>query len=134
MWLFLSPWVIPQLFADAVDVIAVRQNMLDIKARAEGAVLPAPAFVYTELALWMAAFLGFLVAEAELVIRRDWLRPLLVVSATGLITIGLLLLKPQLWVDGLATISVLVGLWWIYRPAVLRDLPGTRKRVHGETR
>jgi hypothetical protein len=97
-------------------------------------VLPAPAFVYTELALWMAAFLGFLVAEAELVIQRDWLRPLLVVSATGLITIGLLLLKPQLWVDTLATISVLVGLWWLYRPTVLRDLPGTRKRVHGETR
>ncbi len=67
--------VIPQLFTDLSDLIAVRQNMLGIKARAEGVAPEAPAITYTELALWLAAFLGFLVAEAELVIRRNWLRP-----------------------------------------------------------
>lgn len=81
----------------------------------------------------MATFLGFLVAEAWLVVRRDWLRPLLVVSATGLITVGLVLEKPLLWVDGLTTIGVCVGLWWMYRPAVLRAIPGTGKHTPGVT-
>jgi hypothetical protein len=63
---------------------------------------------------------GFLVAEAGLVVRRDWLRPLLAVSATGLITIGLVLVKPPLWVDGLVTLGVYVGLWGVYRPAARR--------------
>jgi hypothetical protein len=91
-------------------LIAIRQNMLGIKARAEGTGPPAPAIVYTELALWVAAFLGFLVAEAGLVVRRDRVRPLLDVSATGLIAVSLLLVKPPLWIDGLVTIGIFVGL------------------------
>jgi preprotein translocase subunit YajC len=126
--------VIPQLFSDLSDLIAVRQNMLGIKERAEGVAPEAPAVTYTELALWVATFLGFLVAEAGLVVRRDWLRPLLAVSATGLITVGLVLLKPPIWVDGLATIGVLAGLWWMYRPAARKAVPGTGKRVPGEMR
>ncbi len=130
-----SPSVLlPQLFTDGADVIAVRQNMLGIKARAEGVAPEAPAIMYTELALWLAVFLGFLVAEAGLVMRRDWLRPLLVVAATGLITIGLVLVKPPLWVDGLAMIGVLAGVWWMYRPAARRAVPGTAKHAHRETR
>ena len=130
-----SPSVLlPQLFSDGADVIAVRQNMLGIKARAEGVAPEAPAIMYTELALWLATFLGFLVAEAGLVMRRDWLRPGLAVSATGLITVGLVLVKPPLWVDGLVTIGVLAGLWWMYRPAARRAVPGTGKYTPGETR
>ncbi len=122
-YIWTSPSIaIPQLFADGVDLIAIRQNMLGIKARAEGAGPPAPAETYTELALWVVAFLGFLVAEAGLVIRRDWLRPLLAVSATGLITIGLMLVKPPVWVDGLITLGSLVWLWWLYRPTVRRAI------------
>jgi hypothetical protein len=129
-YLWTSPSVlIPQLFADAVDVIAIRQNMLGIQARAEGAPLEAPAVTYTELALWMAAFLSFLVAETGLVVRRDWVRPGLAVCATGLITIGLLLVKPPLWVDGLVTAGVLVGVWWTYRSATQRAIPGTEKQT-----
>jgi len=52
----------PQLSSDGVDLIVVRQNMLGIKERAEGAGPPAPAIVYTELTLWVVTFLGFLVA------------------------------------------------------------------------
>jgi hypothetical protein len=130
-----SPSVLlPQLFSDGADVIAVRQNMLGIQARAEGVAPEAPAIMYTELALWLAAFLGFLVAEAGLVIRRDWLRPGLSVSATGLITVGLVLVKLSLWVDGLVTLGVLVGLWWTYRSAARRAVPGTEKHAHRETR
>jgi hypothetical protein len=126
--------VIPQLFADGVDLIAIRQNMLGIKARVEGAGPPDLAVVYSELALWVAAFLGFLVAEAGLVVRRDWLRPGLAVSATGLLTVGLLLVKPPLWMDGLAALGILMGLWWMYRPAVRRAIPDTGKLAHGEMR
>ena len=130
-----SPSVlIPQLFSDGADVIAVRQNMLGIKARAEGVAPEAPAIMYTELALWLAAFLSFLVAEAGLVVRRDWLRPLLAVSATGLITVGLVLIKPPIWVDGLTMIGVCVGLWWTYRAAARRAEPGTGKHAHRGTR
>jgi len=130
-----SPSVLlPQLFSDGADVIAVRQNLLGIQARAEGVAPEAPAIMYTELALWLAAFLGFLVAEAGLVIRRDWLRPGLSVLATGLITVGLVLLKPPLWVDGLVMIGVCVGLWGMYRPVAHRAVPGTGKHAPGETK
>ena len=78
---------------------------------------------------WMAAFLGFLVAETGLVVRRDWVRPGLSVLVTGLITISLLLVKPPLWVDGLATVLVLAGVWWIYRQANRGEKPGTRKHT-----
>jgi hypothetical protein len=108
--------VIPQLFSDLADLIAIRQNMLGIKERAEGVTLEAPAVTYTELALWVATFLGFLVAEVGLVVRRDWLRPLLAVTETGLITIGLVLLKPPLLVDGLITLGIILGLWKTYWP------------------
>jgi len=108
--------------------------MLGIQARAEGVAPEAPAITYTELALWLAAFLGFLVAEAELVIRRNWLRPGFSVSATGLITIGLALVEPPVWVDGLVTLGVLAGLWWMYRPVARRAVPGTGKYAHRATR
>ena len=66
-------------------------------------------------------------AEAWLVVRRDWLRPLVAVLATGLLMIGLVLLKPLVWVDGLVTLGVLVGLWWMYRPPARRA--SVRKQV-----
>jgi hypothetical protein len=116
--------VIPQLFSDGVDMIAIRQNLLGIKARAEGVALEAPVVTYTELALWVATFLGFLMAEAGLVVRRDWLRPGLSVSATGLMAVGLMLVKPPIWIDGLVTLGVLAGLWWIYRSVARRGISG----------
>jgi hypothetical protein len=130
----MSPYIVPQLFSDGADLIAVRQNLLGIKVRAEGTTPEAPALVNTELAVWVVMFLGFLVAEAGLVVRRDWLRPGLAVSATGLITVGLLLVKPPLWVDGLATLGVCVGLWGMYRPVAYRAIPGTGNYAAGETR
>jgi hypothetical protein len=108
--------LIPQLFADGTDLLAIRQNLLGIKERAEGVGLEAQTVIYTELTLWVVTFLSFVVAEAGLIIRRDWLRPLLAVSTTGLITVGLLLIRPPIWVDGLISLGSLTGLWWIYRP------------------
>jgi hypothetical protein len=42
------------------------------------------------------------------------------VSAIGLITVGLLLGKPPLWIDGLVTLCAWVGLWKTYWPNVHR--------------
>jgi hypothetical protein len=75
----------------------------------------------------VATFLGFLVAEAGFVVRRDWLRPGLSVAATGLIAVGLMLVKPPLWVNRLITLGSLAGLWWIYRSASRRAI--ARERV-----
>ena len=110
--------ILIQLFTDLTDFLAVRQNMLGIKARAEGRVVPeVSATAYVELTLWLAVFLAFIMVEVALVVRRDWLRSLFVAPATALITIGLVLWKPPVWVEGLAAISVYVGLWWMYRPS-----------------
>lgn len=124
--------IIPQLFSDGADLIAIRQNMLGIKARAEGVGPPAPAVVYTELALWVAAFLGCIVAEAGLVVRRDWLRPLLAVPVTGLLTVGLLLGKPPVWVDGLVTLGTWAGLWKMYWPNIHRGRRDERRSSNDE--
>jgi hypothetical protein len=129
-----SPYVALQLFTDAADFFAVRQNMLGIQARAEGVAPMDQAVLNTEAALWTIMFLGLLVAEAGLVVRRGWLRPLVAVSATGLLLVGLVLLRPPVWVDGLVTLGVFVGLWWTYRPAARGTVPGTAKYAYGEMR
>ncbi len=121
---WMSGYIFAQLFADLADVIAVRENLLGIKRRAEGAPLGTPARLYLELALWLVAFAGFLVAEALLVAQRDWLRPLLAVLATALVTMGLVLTRPPIWVDGLATAGVFMGLWWMRQG----QAPGTMRR------
>ena len=123
-YLWMSGYIVVQLFTDLADVIAVRENLLGIKRRAERAPLGTPVMLYSELALWLAAFVGFLVAEVGLVVQRDWVRPLLAVSATALIAIGLVLMRPPIWVDGLATVCVWVGLWWMYRG----QAPGAMRR------
>ncbi len=115
-----SPYVVFQLFTDAFDFFAVRQNMLGIQARAAGVAPISQATLNTEATFWAVMFLVLLVAEIGFAIRRDWLRPLLAVSATGLLLVGLVLIRPPIWVDGLVTLGALVGLWWIYRPTARR--------------
>lgn len=128
-YLWGSSYIVAQLFADLTDVIAVRENLQGIKRRAEGTPLGNPAMLYLELALWLSAFLGFLVAEVVLVVRRDWVLPLLAVPATALVTIGLVLARPPIWIDGLATAAVFVGLWWMSQgqaPVTASANPGRR--------
>ncbi len=118
-----SPLLVADLFTDLADLVAVRQNMLGIKARAEGAPLPDQASLNAEVALWTLTFLGLLVAAGGLIVRRDWLRPLLAVSVGSLIMIGLVLVKPPFWVDGLVTLGVCGGLGWLYWPAARQARP-----------
>ncbi len=117
-YLWTSWYLFPQLLTDAVDVIAVRANLLGIKERAEGrppgnAVLP-----YAELALWLVAFLGFLGAEVGLVRWRDWRPALMLAVGAALVTIALVLAKPAVWVDALAASAVWVS-WWAARRAAI---------------
>lgn len=92
-------------------------------ARAEGGRLPDPVVMCTELALWFTAFLCFVVAEVGLVTRRDGVRPLMAVAVTGFITIGLILLQPPPWADGLAVVGMFVGSWWLYRRPAFTPFP-----------
>ena len=110
-----SPFILIQLFTDLSDFLAVRQNLQGIKARAEGVTPEAPAVAYLELTLWLASFAGFLTAEVVLVVRHDWLLPLIAAAATVLITTGLVLSRPAVWVDALTVTAVYVGLWGMHR-------------------
>ena len=107
-----SPWVAVQLFTDLADFVAVRQNLLGIKARAEGVPPEAPRVMYAELALWVGAFLCFLVAEITLVFSGRLLKPFIVAAVTGLITVWLVLANPPFLLCALMTLLAWALLWW----------------------
>jgi len=94
-----SPPVLLQGFTDVADFIAVRQNLLGIKVRAEGKAPESSVWMHVALALWVLSFLLFLTAEIGLVVREDPYGPLIAAMATGLITVFLVLANLALWVD-----------------------------------
>lgn len=110
-YLWTSWYLFPQLLTDAVDVIAVRANLLGIKERAEGQPPGNAALPYVELALWFVTFLGFLGAEVGLVRWRDWRPALLAAVIAALVTIAAVLVKPAVWVEALAAVAVWGGVW-----------------------
>jgi hypothetical protein len=118
-----APILLTQIFTDLADFVAVRQNLLGIKARAEGVAPQRPFNMYGELVLWVAVFLCFLAAEIALVFRKELLKPCFAVAAIGLITIWLVLAKPPLWFCALGTVFAWALFWWaIHRKeAVLPD-------------
>ena len=111
-----SPYIAPQLFTDAVDLIAVREALLGIKERAEGqhsnTTLP-----YVEVALWLASFVGYLVASVGILRWRSWPRAALAAAGSSLVTIGLVLGRPPVPVDALGAAVVSAGLLWAKRSA-----------------
>jgi len=104
--------ILAQLFTDVADFVAVRQNMLGIKARAEGVAPEVPFTVYSELALWVAAFLAFLAAETALIFRKELFKQLMAAAATGLMTAWLVLVNPPLWICAIGTLAAWALLWW----------------------
>ena len=119
-----SPWIFIQVFTDLADFIAVRQNMLGIKARAEGVAPEAPLSMYGKLALWLGAFLSFLAAETVLVFCTKLLKPLIAAAGIGLTTIYLVLVNPPLWICGLGTLLAWALLWWaLHRKQVMVRAP-----------
>jgi hypothetical protein len=113
-----TSWFIgPQLLSDAIDLIAVRDNMLGIKERAEGRLPANPEMAYVELALWLVAFLGYVVVNVGVVFWRDWRRAALVAVGAALVTIAVVLVRPPIGVDGLAAVAIWIGAWWACQPA-----------------
>ncbi len=113
-----TPFAAAQMLTTVLlDFVAVRENMLGIKARAEGMSPPSRTDQNIEIGLWAGMLLAFLAAEVALVVRRDWLKSPLVATAVGVTMVGLVLVKPPTWIDGLVLLMICVALWWMYRPA-----------------
>ena len=79
------PSILAQPFTDLVVLVAVRQNLRGIKARAEGRRPQPERTVYAELLMWVACFV-FLAVEIVLLVRKGLLQPLLAAGGTGLMT------------------------------------------------
>jgi hypothetical protein len=104
-----SPFIVAQLFTELVDYVAVSENMLGIKERAEGRITPA-ARPYVQAGLWLVVFIVYLSAEAGIVFWRDWRSASLLAAGAALVTIALALNRPPLWVDLAAAVAA-CGAW-----------------------
>jgi hypothetical protein len=97
-----------------VVLVAVRQNLRAIKARAAGRRPQPERTVYAELLMWVACFV-FLAVEIVLLVRKGLLQPLLAAGGTGLMTAWLVLVQPSLWITVIGTLTSLALLWWVFR-------------------
>ncbi len=104
-----------QLATDLGDFVVVRNILLGIRERAEGRPIGSLAAGTAAVGLWLLAFAAFLASLVAVVVRRDWLRPLLAVMGTCATTLLLVFSMPPVWVDALAVVAVYGGLWWVYR-------------------
>jgi len=110
-----SPMIVFDLALDLGDFVMMRGCMQGIKARAEGRPSRSLLDMSAELFLWVAAFVGFAVAEVRIVTRQDWRRTLVVALASACTTILVVMRQPPLWIDALAAVSVFLGLRWASR-------------------
>lgn len=94
-----SGLLLTQVLTDMADFIAVRQNLLGIKARAEGKKRESTVKMHGTLGLWMISFLLFVAAEAGVVVGRDLWSALLAAMATGLIAAFVVMGNLSIWVD-----------------------------------
>jgi hypothetical protein len=124
-YVWTSPFIAAQLLTELVDYVAVSENMLGIKERAEGRV--TPAYVpYLQAGLWFLVFLVYLVASVGIVAWRDWRRALVLAVAAALVTIALALNRPPLWIDAAAVVVAFGGLRWARGPGRV-SLRGARR-------
>jgi hypothetical protein len=116
-----SRWIAAQLFADAADFIAVRQNLLGIKARVEGGARESAGRMHGELALWLLSFAVFVLAEIGLIVSRELWLPLLVAASTGFLTVWLVLAKPPVWMEVLGLLAGVALVWRVFRSPEIRE-------------
>lgn len=116
-----SRWIAAQLFADAADFIAVRQNLLGIKARVEGGALESAGRMHGELALWLLSFAVFVLAEIGLIVSKELSLPLLVAASTGFLTVWLVLAKPPVWMDVFGLLAGVALVWRVFRSPEIRE-------------
>jgi len=112
---WLSPGIVLALALDVGDFIMMRQCMIGIKSRAEGRRVESLIGQTVELFLWILSFIGFVIAEVWIIVKKDWRRPLILALAAAVITILLVMWKPPIWCDGLFVVFIFIGLWWTRR-------------------
>jgi hypothetical protein len=100
--------------------------MLGIKERAEGAAPAAPPLVYGEAALWLLAFVGYLIANVGVIFWRDWRPAVPVAVGAALVTIAIALTTPPVWVDALAVIGIWVAVRWGHRYSGVKASTGSQ--------
>jgi len=93
-----------------------RRRLQGIQERAEGQ-FRAEWLSESEILLWLAAFVGFLIAGGMLVFRSAWRLPAILTGAMATITLFLAFAQPPLWADVLGVLLVYAGLVWSIRPA-----------------
>jgi hypothetical protein len=111
-----SPFVVAQLATDLGDFVFVRNILLGIKERAEGRPIGSLAAGTPAVVSWFLVFVAFLGSLVALVVRRDWLRPLVAVAWTYILTLLLVFKMPPLWLDAVAVVGTVAGLLWLHRP------------------
>ena len=98
------------LFVEFTDHVAVPKMLAGIRDRVEGRPL-APLFPQAlEIALWLAAFMEFMVAAVFIVVRRRWGRAwIAAILAAGALAFALYAREP-LWIGWLLQVPVLAAL------------------------
>ncbi len=110
-----TPFAFIIVLIDIGDFPMMRQCMLGIKARAEGGPVESFAALTAEFVLWVLAFIGFIIAEFLIILRKNFLYPLILSIAVASITILLVLWKPPLWVDIVFVLAIYAGLVFTWR-------------------
>jgi hypothetical protein len=94
-----------------------RRRLQGIQERAEGQ-FQAEWRNESEILLWIASFLGFLIAGGMLVFRRAWKRPALLTGIIAALTLFLAFAQPPLWIDVMCVLLIYGGLVWGMRTPV----------------
>jgi hypothetical protein len=97
---------------DAGDFVMLRQMMVGIRDRAEGRPIRSFRSQTLELLLWVACFIGFVVAEIRFVTRQRFVVPAIVSVGAVALTIALVVCQPPIWVDALGAAAILGALAW----------------------
>jgi hypothetical protein len=105
-----SPAALFGAVLDAGDFVMMRQAMSGIRDRVEGRPIRSFWSQTVELSLWLVCFVGFVVAEVQLIRRDRWPLSAGVASLAALVAIGLVMYQPPLVVDILAAAGILLAL------------------------
>ena len=96
---------------EPVHFVMERRMMIGIKQLAEGQDR-ARAINHLQVALWTITFILFIVSGAQVLLRREWRRPLAGFAGAAVVFQMLTFVQPPI-ILGLALVAAVVGtLWW----------------------
>ena len=100
--------------SDAGDIVMMRNLLLGIKQRLEGAP-GAEAVEMAQTILWHVGLVVWLVALSLMLLRRAWWRPWAVAMAVVVVTVFVLYADPPFWLTVLLELGLVAGLAWAWR-------------------